>query len=130
MIGIAGCATGPSYSQYTANLAPPKDGYGRIWFYRSTIAAAGIQPVIKLDDRIVGHAVPQGYFHVDVPAGAHQVGATMVFTHSIVINVTTNCDSYVRFTPLFGLIPHHFMPEEVDASLAPNTMRSMHLAVR
>jgi hypothetical protein len=130
LIGAAGCATGPAYSQYRADLPAPRDGYGRIWFYRPTVVAAEIQPVIKLDEKIVGHAVPQGFFSVDVPPGPHTVSASMVWKHSIVVNVSSNGDSYVRFTPLFGFMAHHFMPEEVNDSLAPTTMQSLRLAIR
>ena len=127
---VAGCATGPAYNQYRATLPPPQEGYGRIWFYRPTVLPVEVEPVIKLDERIVGHAIPQGFFHVDVPAGMHQVSATMVWKHSTVITVATNGDSYVRFTPLFGFLGHHFMPEEVNDSLAPTSLQNLHLAVR
>ena len=125
-----GCATGPAYPQYRATLSPPKEGYGRIWFYRGTVLAAEIQPVIKLDDKIVGHAVPQGFFQVDVPAGVHEVSATSVWKHSAVITVSTNTDTYIRFTPLFGVIAHHFMPEEVDDSFGPSSLHNLRLAIR
>src|SRR6266702_3328907 len=101
VVWATGCATGPSYPEYRATLSPPKEGFGRIWFYRPTVLGAEVQPVIKLDDKIVGHAVPQGFFEVDVPAGVHQVSASMVWTHSLVVTVSTNNDTYVRFTPLF-----------------------------
>jgi len=126
----AGCATGPSYSQYRSTLSPPREGYGRIWFYRPTVLAAEVQPVIKLDDRIVGHAVPQGFFRVDVPAGVHEVSATSIWKHSAIVTVSTNNDTYIRFTPLFGIIAHHFVPEEVDDSLGPNSLHNLRLAIR
>ena len=126
----AGCATGPAYNEYRASLAPPREGYGRIWFYRPTVLPMEVQPVIKLDEKIVGHAIPQGFFAVDVPAGPHEVSATMVWKHSTVITVISNSDSYVRFKPLFGFLGHHFMPEEVNDSFGPNNMQHLHLAVR
>src|ERR1051326_1390723 len=69
-----GCASGPKYSQYRPTLPPAPTGFGRVWFYRPSAMGAGVQPAVKLDDQVVGNAVPHGFFHVETLPGAFRHG--------------------------------------------------------
>jgi hypothetical protein len=131
-VGLAllavGCASGPKYSDYRPTVSPPAEGFGRIWFYRPSVLGAAVQPAVNLDDRSVGNAVPQGYFHVETMPGEHTVSCTTEWTHKVTINVSTNADSYVRLNMMMGLFIGHVVPKEVPESEAVQDMQNLHLA--
>lgn len=123
-----GCASGPKFSEYRASVPPPPDGYARVWFYRPSAMGAAVQPNVKLDDRVVGSAVPHGFFHAEVKPGEHQVSATTEWTHKGTVAVTTNEDSYVRLNMAMGLFVGHIVPEVMPESKATNQMNGLHFA--
>jgi hypothetical protein len=62
---IAGCASGPKYTEVMStipSLTPPQ---GRIYFYRPSALGAAVQPDIKLNGQKVGTAKPHGFYFVD-----------------------------------------------------------------
>lgn len=126
-IFAVGCASGPKFSEYRLTVPPPPAGQGRIWFYRPSALGAAVQPAVKLDDQVVGNAVPHGYFHVETLPGEHTVSATTEWTHKISINVNTNEDSYVRLSMMIGLFVGHVIPKEVPESQGTNDMKNLHL---
>jgi hypothetical protein len=99
---LSACASGPTYSQWSAGapaLAPEK---GRIFVYReSSIIAAGLHPSVSIDGVKVGDSVPGGFFFVDVAPGKHVV--TMWPENMNVLDVTLAAGEtiYVE-TPLTG----------------------------
>jgi len=63
---LAACATsGPKFSEMTASMSPAKPDIGRIYFYRTTVLGAAVQPSVRLNGEVVGKAVPNGFFYVD-----------------------------------------------------------------
>src|SRR5215470_15137586 len=72
---LAGCATsGPKFTEMTTTTgAPAAPGSGRIYFYRTTVLGAAVQPDVRLNGQVVGSAVPRGFFFVDRPAGNYEV---------------------------------------------------------
>jgi len=124
----AGCASGPRYDEYRAQLKPPGPGLGRVWFYRTSVLGLAVQPRVRLDDVDAGYAVPGGFFKVDVQPGDHVVKCTTEWTHQASIMVSTNQDSYVRLGMMMGLFVGHVVPEEVSESAATEEMRHLHLA--
>jgi hypothetical protein len=125
-----GCASGPKYSQYRPTLPPAPTGFGRVWFYRPSAMGAGVQPAVKLDDQVVGNAVPHGFFHVETLPGAHEVSAKTEWKHKTSITVSTNADSYVRLNMMMGLIVGHIIPKEVPEAQAAKEMQNLHLATK
>ena len=129
VIFAVGCSSGPKFSDYRPTVSHPAEGNGRIWFYRPSALGAAIQPSVKLDDQVVGSAVPHGFFHVETLPGKHTVSCTTEWTHKTSINVTTNVDSYVRLNMAMGLFVGHVIPNEVPEAKATNEMKNLHLAV-
>jgi len=123
----AGCASGPRYTNYRAAVAPPPDGYGRIWIYRPAVHGAETQPEVKVDGQVVGRAVPRGVFHVDTPAGVHQVSASTEWKHTAIVNVPPNADTYVRLKTLPGLLLHHLVPQQVPEERASDELTKMRI---
>jgi hypothetical protein len=70
----AACATGSSYRQMAAKLAPPAEGMSRIFVYLTTSSGApAFWPQIAIDGELVGELRTGSFFYVDRPAGVHQV---------------------------------------------------------
>ena len=124
---LSGCASGTKFSEYRPTVAPPAEGVARIWFYRPSAFGAAVQPAVKLDEQVVGHAVPHGFFHVETTPGTHLVSSATEWKHKTSINVTTNADSYVRLNMAMGLFVGHVVPHEVPESKATNELKNLHL---
>ena len=69
---LSGCATGVKFSKLQADLAPVDSELGRIFFYRSS-SCLFYAPDILLNYKVVGKAIPKGFFYVDVPPGNYEV---------------------------------------------------------
>jgi len=124
----AGCASGPRYAEYRPSVAPAREGYGRVWFYRPSVRGAMFQPAVKLDNQRVGNAVPHGFFAVETTPGIHEVSAATEWKHKTTINVRSNEDTYVRLITWPGLLAYHVIPKEVEAPRAMNDLKNLHLA--
>ena len=125
---VTGCASGPRYAEYRSTLAPPTEGYARVWFYRPSVLGAAVQPAIKLDDKPIGKAVPHGFFHVETPPGTHEVSATTEWKHKAQIVVSTNRETYVQLNMMMGLFVGHVIPKEVSEEEASKALLGLHLA--
>ncbi|MEJ2228675.1 MAG: DUF2846 domain-containing protein [Alphaproteobacteria bacterium] len=67
---LAGCATGPQYTDIQANIHPVVPNKRRIYFYRTAWpSAVGMQPVIYVNGKAVGKSQPDGFFIIDVEPG-------------------------------------------------------------
>lgn len=65
---LSACATsGPKFTEMVAAMNAPSQGVGRIYFYRTTVLGAAVQPEVQLNGEVVGRAVPKGFFFVDRP---------------------------------------------------------------
>lgn len=72
---LLACSTGTPYAQVAAQLATPPPGYGRIMVYMTTnTEAPTFHPDIAIDGQEVGKIATGTFFHVEMPAGLHQVG--------------------------------------------------------
>jgi hypothetical protein len=125
-----GCASGLKYSQYRPTLAPPTAGNGRIWFYRPSAFGAAVQPAVKLDDVVVGNAVPHGFFQVETQPGSHEVSARTEWKHKASVKVTEHAETYVRLDMMFGLFVGHVIPREVPEEQALKDLQDLHLAAK
>ena len=71
---LAGCATGPSYTEVKNTFPELTADKGRIFFYRDGgLFGGGIQPSIRLNGDVIGDAVPGGFFFRDVKPGVYDV---------------------------------------------------------
>jgi hypothetical protein len=127
-IMLVGCASGPKFSDYRRTAPPCSAGQGRIWFYRPSAFGAAVQPAVRMDGRVVGRAVPHGFFSADTTPGPHEVSAATEWTHTTKIIVKPNCENYVQLNMMMGLLVGHVVPEEVPPEKALRKMEGLHLA--
>ena len=70
---LSACASGVKFTEMNPSTMPKEQDSGRIFFYRTTVLGAALQPDIKLNGTKVGDSVAQGFFYVDRPAGNYEV---------------------------------------------------------
>jgi hypothetical protein len=112
-LAIGGCASGAKFNDYAAKLPAPKQGDGRIWFYRpQKILGAAVQPTVHLNGQAVGTAKPGGFFHVDRPAGRYEVTCKTEWSDSTSFTLAPQSTEYIRLIMVPGLLVGHVLPRE------------------
>lgn len=123
---LAGCATGPKYSQIKASIPHLSQDNGRIYFYRTVIAGAAVQPSIKLNGVDVGTAKPRGFFYVDRPPGDYEVTTTTEVKRSLSFTLDQGQSRYVRFNISMGFFVGHVWPELIPNKVAEKEIQRCH----
>lgn len=114
-LGLAGCASGPSFTEVADTLEPMKEGFGRIYFYRSNSPfGSGIQPTVHLNGEDVGSAVPGGVFFRDVPPGDYEVITETEVDRMATFTVAADQTRYVRLETGLGVVIYRVFPVLVD----------------
>lgn len=114
---LAGCATGPSFTEVAANLDPLPAESGRIYFYRSgSPFGAAVQPSVFLNGDKVGSAVPGGVFFEDVPPGNYEVTTETEVERKATFTLARGQTRYVRMEVGFGWLVGRIYPVLVDGS--------------
>jgi len=111
---LAGCASGPSFQEYSAKIAAIPETQGRIYVYRKTAFGAAIQPKVWLNDQVVGKAVPQGFFFIDRPPGKYELRTSTEATRILKFNLQPGEEKYVRLEIKLGIFAGHVKPVLVD----------------
>ncbi len=115
-LSLLSCASGPTFHEMSASLAGTESGKGRIYFYRTAVLGAAIQPEVRLNGEAVGKAVPQGFFYVDRPPGNYQVSTTTEVERDLTFTLEEGQTRYVRLSISMGLFVGHVYGELVDES--------------
>lgn len=124
---LAACASGPTYSELQKTTAPLAANSGRIYLYRSGgMFGAAIQPSVKIDGKVVGDAVPGGYFYVDLPAGSYKISATTEVERDLTVTLEAGQTRYVTLSPSFGAFAGHISPTLVDDKKGVEDIQDSH----
>jgi len=115
---LTACASGPAYKEVSRSLPPLSAEQGRIFFYRTTVAGAAVQPDVKLDGAVVGSAVPQGFFYADRDPGNCEVVTTTEVSNKLSFTLEKGQERFVRLDIRMGLFVGHIVPQLVDNSQA------------
>src|SRR6266550_1931908 len=111
---MTGCATGPKYSEMSGSIPKLTQDNGRIYFYRTAMLGAAIQPAVKLNSQETGTAKPGGFFYVDRPPGNYIVETSTEVTRQLSLVLDTNQTRYVRLNISIGFFVGHVYPELVE----------------
>jgi len=116
---LAGCASGPKFSEVAQSIPTLKADQGRIYFFRSSsMMGAAIQPDIRLNGDVVGSSKPGSFFFVDRPAGNY-VAATSTETEKTgSFALEAGETKYVRTAPAFGLLVGRIVVSVEDPATA------------
>jgi hypothetical protein len=122
---LAGCASGPKYTEVAStfeSLAPSK---GRIYFYRPSAMGAAVQPEIKLNGRKVGTAKPGGFYFVDRDPGNYEVTAATETEKKLTFTLEPAQERYVRLKIQMGIMVGRIVPELVDKNEAIKELKGL-----
>ena len=122
---LAGCASGPSYQEHASMIQTLAADSGRIYLYRKTAFGALMQPDVRIDDEVVGEAVPGGFFYVDLPPGTHVVSASTEAERKLSLTLDANEEKYVRLEIRMGLFVGHVKPVLVDSEVGREEIQKM-----
>jgi hypothetical protein len=87
---------------------------GRIYFYRTAVMGAAIQPDVKVNGQAVGSAKPQGFFYIDRPAGEYKIETSTEVTRTLSLVLEKGQARYVRLNISLGFFAGHVFPELVE----------------
>jgi hypothetical protein len=122
---LAGCASGPKFSEIQSSLPALKPELGRIFFYRSSVLGAAIQPNILVNGDVVGEMVPMGFFFVDRSPGNYLVSAATEAEATLPLSLEPNQTQYVRGSISFGAFVGRPSFTLVDSMNALNEMQDL-----
>jgi hypothetical protein len=112
---LSACATsGPKFSEMASSMSAATQGMGRIYFYRTTVLGAAVQPAVRLNGEVVGKAVPNGFFYADRPAGNYQVATETEVERKLTFTLDAGQVRYVRLNISMGFFVGHVYGELVD----------------
>ncbi|HEX7690512.1 MAG TPA: DUF2846 domain-containing protein [Burkholderiaceae bacterium] len=112
---LAGCASGPKFSEVSGSIGPIPAGDGRIFFFRSSsMMGAAIQPDIRLNGEVVGTSKPGGFFFVDRPAGGYTAATSTEVEKATTFSLAPGETKYLRTSPSFGLLVGHIAVDVED----------------
>lgn len=95
-------------------LTAPKSEMGRIYFYRTALIGAAVQPEVRLNGEKVGKAVPNGFFYADRPAGNYQVVTETEVEKKLTFSLDAGQIRYVRLNISMGIWVGRVYGELVD----------------
>jgi outer membrane murein-binding lipoprotein Lpp len=111
---LAGCASGPKYTEMKSSIPTLAADQGRVVFYRTTALGAAVQPEVRLNGVAVGSAVPKGFFWADRPAGSYEVSTSTEVERKLTFTLDKAQVRYVRLNISIGFFVGHIIPELVD----------------
>jgi len=111
---LLGCATGKNFAEMRQSIPPLSPDQGRIFIYRTAVLGAAVQPSVKVNDQVVGAAVPQGFFYVDRPPGEYRVSTETEVLRTLSLTLEPGQVRYVKLGISMGFFVGHVYPELVE----------------
>src|SRR5882672_4123795 len=122
---LSACATsGLKFSEMGATMAAAQPDTGRIYFYRTALLGAAVQPEVRLNGEKVGKAVPNGFFYVDRPAGNYQVVTETEVEKKLTFTLDAGQARYVRLNISMGFLVGRVYGELIDEAEAKSEIAS------
>jgi len=122
---LAGCASGPKYTEAASTFGALAPSQGRIYFYRSSALGAAVQPDIKLNGQKVGTAKPLGFYFVDRDPGNYEVSAATETEKKLTFTLEPAQERYVRLKVQMGIFVGRIVPELVDKDEATKELQGL-----
>ncbi len=122
---LAGCASGPKYTEVAGSFSTPSPELGRIFIYRTTALGGAVQPAVKLNGEVVGKAVPRGFFYVDVEPGNHKITTSTEVDRTLSLVVDKGQTRHVRLNISIGFFVGHVYPELVDNEVGSTEIKDL-----
>jgi hypothetical protein len=128
-LAMTGCASGTKFVDAKASIPELKPESGRFYFYRSgSMVGAAMQPDVYLNDKVIGKAVPGGFFFVDMTPGSYQIRTSTEVKRTLSITLDPGQTRYVRFDVSMGFVVGHVSPILIDTQIAEKEIIDCKLA--
>lgn len=125
---LAGCASGPAFEEYEAQMQPVGDGNGRIYMYRPSSLGAAVKPAVRVNGDAVGTATAKGFFFVDLPPGDYNISTSTEAKRSLDVTLDAGEEMYVRLEIKMGAFVGHVKPVLVEASVGSEEIKKTKFA--
>jgi len=125
---LAGCASGPAFEEYEAQMQPVGDGNGRIYMYRPSSLGAAVKPAVRVNGDEVGTATAKGFFFVDLPPGDYTIAASTEAKRSLDVTLDAGEEMYVRLEIKMGAFVGHVKPVLVEAAVGSEEIKKTKFA--
>lgn len=120
---LGGCATsGPKYAETASTIKPQDPQMARIYLYRTMLLGVAVQPEVKVNGNVVGRAVPNGYFYVDLRPGACEITTTTEVERRLSLTLEPGQTRYVKLNLSIGFFVGHVYPELMDNEVGAREM--------
>lgn len=124
---MVSCATtGPRYSEMADSVPPLTGPNGRVYIYRVSALGAAVQPEVVFDGKVVGKAVPMGFFYVDCAQGNHRIATSTEVERELTFHVIEGQTRYVRLNISMGFFVGHVYPDLVEGEKALSEIVNCH----
>jgi len=124
---VAGCASGPKYTEVVSTIPSLAPAQGRIYFYRPSALGAAVQPEINLNGQKVGTAKPHGFYFVDRAPGNYEVSAATETEKKLTFTLESGQERFVRLKIQLGVFVGRIVPELVDKAEAEGELKDLSL---
>jgi Protein of unknown function (DUF2846) len=101
---VAGCASGPKYTEIKGKIPSLQSGQGRVFVYRDSTFGAAVTPDVLINGKVVGVSRANGFFYTDLPAGNHKLSAGTEVERSLSFTLASGENKYVRSSMSFGVM--------------------------
>ena len=126
MMLLSACASGPKMSDVATTLPKVPEGQGRVYFYRTQIGAAAVQPTIRVNGNGVGDCQPDGAFFSDLPPGAYKASVSTEVERELTFTLDAKEEKFVRCHISIGLFVGHGNLELIDPATAKAEIADLH----
>ena len=114
---LSACASGVKFTDMNPSTMPKDQDSGRIFFYRTTVLGAALQPDIRLNGTKVGDSIAQGFFYVDRPPGNYEVVTSTEVDRKVTFVLEKEQTRFVKFSVSMGFFVGHVYGELVDSAV-------------
>ena len=128
LLCAAGCASGPTYEEFSRTIYPPLPLDGRIYIYLTTAFGAAVQPAIMVNGVEVGTASLKSFICLDRLAGKYEVSASTKAERSLSLTLQEGEVKYIRLDVKLGLFGGQIEPVLVDKAVGEQELKSMNFA--
>jgi uncharacterized lipoprotein YajG len=125
MLLMAGCATGPKFSEMQSKIGPLAAGQGRVYVYRDSAFGAAITPNVTINGKVVGVSRANGFFYTDLPAGNYRLAAETEVERSITFTLAAGESKYVKASMSFGIVAGRINFDLVNQAAGHQDLQSL-----
>ena len=123
---MGGCASsGPKFSELAPTIQQVNPDTGRIYFYRTAMLGAAVQPGVELDGEVIGNAVPKGFFYVDKSPGNYEIMTSTEVKRKLSLTLDQGQERYVRLNISMGFFVGHVYPELIESEIGQKEIQDL-----